>query len=299
MRHSWSFLLLATLGASSLPAQETVTRTVRADGAASIRVFNLAGTTHIVGWNSDSIRVTATVPRDGGRFFMGGSVTAFKMGVEAKEQGAEIPPSTLEIRVPRLARIWVKSATAGISVENAGGELDLASVSGRITVTGSPRVVMAESMDGAIVISADAPVMRIKSADGAITIRHAGGDLTISSVSGAINVTSARELISGRIESVTGRVTFEGAVSPDGALDLQTHEAPITIVLPATQSATLDITAFSGKVMSGFPGARRTASPGQPVRYTLGSGSARISVRSLKGGVRVQQLDIKGDSNAP
>jgi len=299
MRRTYSLLLLAMLAPSSLAAQETVTRTVRADAAASIRVFNLVGTTRIVGWNNDSIRVTATVSRGGGRFFMGGGMTAFKIGVEAREQGTELRPSTLEIRVPRLARVWVKSATASISIENADGELDLASVSGRIAVTGRPRVVVAESMDGAIVISADAPVMRIKSADGDITVRHAGGDLTISSISGAINVTSAGELISGRIESVTGRVTFQGAVSPDGALDLQTHEAPITLALPATQSATLDITAFSGKVLSGFPGARRSVTPGRPVRYTMGSGSARISVRSLKGGVRIEQLDRTGNSNVP
>ena len=299
MRVTPGLALLVLLGAPSLAAQETVTRTLPADAGVSIRVFNLVGTTHIVGWDRDSVRVTATVPRRGGRFFFGGSRTGLKLGIETADQNLDIPGSTLEVRVPRRARVWVKSATAGISIDNAGGDLDLASVSGTIRVTGAPRVIMAESMDGAITISADAPIMRIKSADGPITVRNAGGDLTVSSVSGAITVVAAREVIAGWIESVTGPVTFEGAVSPDGALSLQTHEALITIALPTTQSATLDVTAFSGKVMSGFPDARRTATSGQPVRYTLGTGAARITIRSLKGGVNIRRLGPQGNSNAP
>jgi DUF4097 and DUF4098 domain-containing protein YvlB len=193
----------------------------------------------------------------------------------------------------------VKAASARITVEGVTGELDLASVSGDIQVSGAPRIVTAESMDGTIDVQGDAAITRAKTADGPIHISGPGGDLTVSSVSGAIQLRTSRDVISARIESVTGRVTFEGPVSEEGNLDIQTHEAPVTLALPGNQGATLDIVAFSGKVVNGFPDARRATTAGQPVRYTLRGGGAHITVRSLKGGVTVRRLERQAGSNAP
>jgi hypothetical protein len=288
----------AVIGATPLAAQETVTRVVPADPDVSIRIFNLAGSTHISGWDGDSVRVRATVPRGAGRFFIGGAHAGIKLGVESEER-LDAPGAQLEIQVPRRARVWVKAASARITVEGVTGELDLASVSGDIQVSGAPRVVTAESMDGTVDVQGDAAITRAKTADGPIRLSGPGGDLTVSSVSGAIQLRASRDVISARIESVTGRVTFEGPVSEEGNLDIQTHEAPITLALPGNQGATLDIVAFSGKVVNGFPDARRATAAGQPVRYTLHGGGAHITVRSLKGGVSVRRLERQPGSNAP
>ncbi|HET8632928.1 MAG TPA: hypothetical protein VFL88_02200 [Gemmatimonadales bacterium] len=300
MRPGWFALLalLALPAVTSLEAQETVTRVVPADPDVSIRIFNLTGGTHITGWDGDSVRVRATIPKGAGHFFMGGAHAGIKLGVESDER-LDAPGAELDIQVPRRARVWVKSASARVTVQDVTGELDLASVSGDIRVSGAPRVITAESMDGTIDVRADAAITRIKTADGPISIIGRGGDLTVSSVSGAILIRATRDVISARIESVTGRVTFEGPVAQEGNLDIQTHEAPVTLALPGEQGATLEVVAFSGKVMNGFPEARRRAVAGQPVRYTLGSGGARITVRSLKGGVTIRRLERAGASNAP
>ncbi len=298
MRTGGWLALLVVVAVAPVRAQETVTRVVPADPDVSIRIFNLAGSTQITGWDGDSVRVRATIPKGAGRFFMGGARAGIKLGVESDER-LDAPGAALEIQVPRRARVWVKAASARIKVQDVSGELDLASVSGDIQVSGAPRVVTAESMDGTIDVRADAAITRIKTADGPITISGRGGDLTVSSVSGTILVRASRDVMSGRIESVTGRVTFEGPVAPEGNLDIQTHEAPITLALPGDQGATLDVVAFSGKVMNGFPDARRTAVAGQPVRYTLGHGGARVTVRSLKGGVTIRRLDHTTGSNGP
>ncbi len=297
MRVRW-MAFAAMIGATPLAAQETVTRVVPADPDVSIRIFNLAGSTHISGWDGDSVRVRATVPRGAGRFFIGGAHAGIKLGVESEER-LDAPGAQLEIQVPRRARVWVKAASARITVEGVTGELDLASVSGDIQVSGAPRVVTAESMDGTIDVQGDAAITRAKTADGPIRLSGPGGDLTVSSVSGAIQLRASRDVISARIESVTGRVTFEGPVSEEGNLDIQTHEAPITLALPGNQGATLDIAAFSGKVVNGFPDARRATAAGQPVRYTLRGGGAHITVRSLKGGVTIRRLERQAGSNAP
>jgi hypothetical protein len=291
-------LLLLTAVTTTLHGQAPVTQTVPVAPDVSIRIFNLAGTITIAGWDKDSVRVTHVVPSEAGRFFLGGVGASLKLGVEGVNR-PDAPGATLHIQVPRRARVWVKSATARIEVEGVRGELDLASVSGGILARNVTGVLTAESMDGPLSISGDLSVLRLKSGDGAITIQGGASDLTVSTVSGAISTQLSRELASGRIESVTGRVTFAGPVSPAGMLDLQTHAAPIILALPASQSATLDVIAFSGKVLNGFPGARRVATPGEPVRYTLLGGAARIAVRSLKGGVSIRELQPGVDSNGP
>lgn len=296
MRGVLLVLLMAT--AAQLHGQGPVTQTVPAAPDVSLRVFNLAGSITISGWDKDSVRVTHVVPPAAGRFFLGGAGTSLKLGVEGTDK-PDAPGASLEIHVPRRARVWVKSATARIDVDGVRGELDLASVSGGITTRNIAGVITAESMDGPLTISGDLSVLRLKSGDGAITIRGSASDLTVSTVSGAVSVQTTRELVSGRIESVTGRITFAGPVSPAGMLDLQTHAAPIVLALPASQSATLDVIAFSGKVLNGFAGARRSATPGEPVRYTLLGGAAHIAVRSLKGGVSIRELQPGVDSNGP
>ena len=277
--------------AAPLAGQSAIARSLPADSEASIRIFNLTGSTTVIGWDRDSVRVTGALPKGAGRFYMGGSRSGMKLGIESPDDQLDSVPVPLEVRVPRRARVWIKSASASITVSGVRGELDLSTVGGRIQVSGAPRVITAETMDGTLSVDADAPVVRLKSADGAIIVATSGGDLTASSVTGAITIRSRRPLLSGKVESVTGRVTFEGAVRTDGALDVQTHEAPITLRLPGDQDATVDIVAFSGKVVSGFPGAARSASKGQPVRYTLGAGGARITARSLKGGVAVERME--------
>ena len=188
--------------------------------------------------------------------------------------------------MPRGARVWIKSGGSVVEV-NGVAEVDVATVQGGITITGAHRYVAAESLDGPITLSGQADVTRAKTGGGAITISGLPGDVTAGSVSGTVSVSSTAPLAAAVITSVTGTVSFRAGVARGGSVELQTHGALVELSLPAAQHATVDISAFSGKVVSGFPGATRTAADGQPVRYTLGDGGARIVVRSLKGGVRL------------
>ena len=63
--------LLALLGVLALPedgtAQQKISRRIPIDPEASIRIYNLAGNTRLIGWEQDSIVVTGTAaPRCGG-----------------------------------------------------------------------------------------------------------------------------------------------------------------------------------------------------------------------------------------
>lgn len=282
-----ALLLLLLMAPLPLAAQQSVERGAAAAPSVSIRAYNLAGSIRVIGWDRDSVHVSASLAT-GSRLYFGGSRTALKLGVEAAASPGATPPSELVLHVPDGARVWLKSATASADVEGIDGEVDVSTVSGNIQVRGDPSLLAAESMEGSLDIDGSASVLRLKSAGGSISFEGFGGDLTVSTVSGNIQLNVSGPVATGRVESVTGKISWAGPVSPAGSLDLQTHGAHIQLTLPLGQDAEIDVSAFSGKVINGFPSARRAAPSGKPVRYTLGDGSAHIAVRSLKGGVTIE-----------
>jgi phage baseplate assembly protein gpV len=282
-------LLLLLLAPLPLSAQQTQVRGLPAAANVSIRAYNLAGSIRVIGWNRDSVDVRATVAR-GSRLYFGGSRTALKLGVEAEAAPGAAPPSELVLRVPAGARVWLKSATASAEVDGITGEVDVSTVSGNIRVRGEPSLLAAESMEGSLDIGGSVTVLKLKAAGGEIRFDGSAADVSASTVSGDIHLTIAGPVATGRVESVTGSITWAGEVASSGSLDLQTHGAHIQLALPRGQDADIDVSAFSGKVMNGFPSAQRSAPAGKPVRYVLGAGGAHIAVRSLKGGVTISAL---------
>ncbi len=281
-----TLLLLLLLVPLPLAAQRQEVRGHQADASVSIRAYNLAGSIRVIGWSRDSVHVSATVA-SGSRLYFGGSRSALKLGVEADAAPGATPPSELVLRVPAGARVWLKSATAGVEVEGITGEVDVSTVSGNIRVRAEPSLLVAESMEGSLDIGGSATVLKLKAAGGGIRFDGSAADVSVSTVSGDIHLNVAGPLATGRVESVTGSITWAGGVAATGSLDLQTHGAHIQLALPPGQDAEIDVSAFSGKVVNGFSSARRSAPAGKPVHYVLGSGGAHIAVRSLKGGVTI------------
>jgi hypothetical protein len=277
--------LLLTLAALPAAGQQRLDRRLALDPHASIRIFNLAGTTRVYGWDRDSVVVTGLVPRGGGTFFIGGTGAAAKLGVTS--DALDAPGATLDVRVPRGATVWIKSSSAKVELAGVEGDVDISSVSGDIRVEGAPRRLSVEAMDGAIDLTTRAALTRAKTAGGSITLRGGGGDVTASSVSGAIRYVGAHKLLVGRIETVTGPVTFQGTVIRGGTLSIETHDGLVDLTVPRDQLADFDLTTFGGSVTNELMGAGPVVTKGKPLRFSSGSGGASVTVRTFKGNVRV------------
>ncbi len=272
---------------ASLAAQH-VDRRMAVDPHASIRILDLAGAIHVSGWDRDSVTVTGTVPRGAGRFYAGGSRAGIKLGVESDSLGA--PGVDLDIRVPRGATVWIKSSSATVELTGVEGDVDIATVSGDIRAEGAPRRISAEAMDGDIELTTRAAITRAKTAGGSITITGGGGDVTAASVSGAVRYTGAHKLLVGRLESVTGSVTFEGTVIRGGTLAIETHDGPVEVRVPPGQATRFELTSFGGAVTNALAGTEPVVPKGKPVRFTNGegnAGAASVTVRTFKGNVRI------------
>jgi hypothetical protein len=280
--------LLARPAAAQVPVDE---RWPLAPGG-SVRILNAFGRIRVVGWDADSLAVSGRLERGAGRFFAAGDGRVRKVGVDLPPGERVGGSAELEVRVPRRATVWAKSATADIDVTGVDGTLDLNSVGGTIHVTGTPQDVTAETMDGNVEVVGGTGRARVKTVSGDILLRGASEDLGASTLSGTIDVRAAgwqrgsTGVQRGRFESVTGDIRFEGDLSRGGALDLESQSGKVDVRLASGTVADFDLLSIGGTITNTLTPAtaeRRPAGIGAELKFSTGTGGAQVTVRSFKG----------------
>lgn len=276
------------LSAGSAGAQTKVDKGMKFEKTASFRVYSLAGTIRIIGWNRDSLHVRGSIAK-GDEFHMGGSPSGAKMFVENSDE-RNPRDAIIEVFAPVRSKIWVKTASGSVTVSSFLGGLDIYTVSGAITVSGNPDDMNAEAIDGNIRISGSPRFVRAKSASGRVEFTGNCDDATLSTVSGGVTV--ERSVFErARIESVTGAIRFEGAVSPGGTTVFDTHSGTTDITMARNADVDISLVTIAGKISNTL-----TSSRPIPGRYgrggelttTSGGGGAQLTAKSFKGNITLK-----------
>jgi hypothetical protein len=292
-RLRWYFLAVcAWCVAGPLAAQEKVNVRQAVTPNVSVRINGPFADLRVRGGDGDSLILTGTLPT-GARLDAPlpspGSppVRGAKFYIEAPA-GAQAG-GQLELRVPAGATVWAKSGSARIDVSGIRGGLDLNVVGGAIVVSGTPRELNVESMDGDVEVSGSPGWMRVKTATGSVTVRGSVADAGITSVAGLVTVADGPfERV--RIETVTGSIAFGASLGRAATLVIDSHSGAIDLRLDPKLSAEIDATTITGTITNGVSARRPT--PGREGRGAeltlgLGTGDARVTLRSFKGNIRL------------
>jgi hypothetical protein len=280
-------LLLLGLLPAGLAAQapdQKIERKLALDPDASVRIYNLNGSVRVEGWDRDTLAVIATVSDPlHNKFFIGGSTRGAKMGIEAPME-LDQAPAHLLVRMPSRARLWIKAATASVTITGMNGGVDVSSTSGNLRYDGSPDQLNLETMDGSIEISGTGPWIRAKTASGSITLRGGGEDVGATTVSGDVFLVSSG-MRRARMETVSGKLNFSGLLTRDGALTVESHSGPVDLLLPADLDAEFDLSTYHGTISNGFAPERRPTrqGAGEELHITSGNGTANVNVKTFKG----------------
>ena len=273
---------------AGLPARQERTLGFAVAPDVAVRIHNLVGATRVEAWDRDSIHVAATVPPGAGRLYGGGGGAVAKLGVEGPNPGGTVG-ATLVVRVPRAARVWIKSASAEVRVESVRGEIEVSSVTGDVTVRGDPRVATLETIDGDVDVAGAATVLRVRTGAGRVTLVGPRADLSATTVQGPIRLESGG-VLSARLSTVSGAVEVRGGPSAKGRLEIETHDGDVHVTLPDPAASRLDAVSISGKVVTRLGGGERIHGDGV-ARFTPGAASGgpvgAVTVRSFSGGIRI------------
>jgi DUF4097 and DUF4098 domain-containing protein YvlB len=255
----------------------------------ALRIVNMVGSVVVHGWNKDTVLVRGSLGA-GDKFFAGGGYTGAKMFVES-ENDRDPKPARLEVWVPTRVRLWIKTATANIDVNDVTGGLDLYVVSGTITVNGNPHELNAEAIDGDIHVAGSPSWLRAKTATGAITFQGGSSDVGLSTVSGPIKVDGGI-FERAKLETVTGSIIFGGKLDRSGTFDFDTHSGSVDIAIPERTPVSVSVVTIAGTIVNNL--SKKTPIPGRfgrgaELTMDLSDGGAKMSIRTFKGPVTLRR----------
>ncbi|MFC1543976.1 DUF4097 domain-containing protein [Gemmatimonadota bacterium] len=280
--------------AASVPAmaQQSVDERRPATADGHVLITNISGSVKISGWDRNEVHVRGTLGEGTERldFTSSGGTTRIEVvlpkGEEARRQ-QRIKGSDLEISLPAGSRVEVNTVSADITVSTVTGEVELDSVSGNIRVMNTPSRVRSESISGDIEIENAQTGTRANSVSGRISVARAVGSFDLGTISSDITVVGVN-ITDGSCSSLSGDIRLDATLSSGAEIDLESHSGTVEIIVPANVSAEFDITTFAGGIKNAFgqePQQRSQVMPGRFLRFTNGTGDARITINSFSGAV--------------
>ncbi len=285
-----ALVMLLLLSAAPALAQEAIATGRAAAPDAAIRISSLTGSLRITTWSRDSVAVRGRVDASAGRFYLGGTREALKLGVETADGRTPQGTADLEIQLPAGARIWITSAAADIDVTTAGGTITVTSVSGRVQLNGSASEASVETLDGNCELALTAPVARARTASGTIVVRGVIRNLDASTVSGPLLVGMEGKVAQVRLETVSSEIAFKGDLVADGHLSAETHGGDVELRLPASLQAAYRLVSFGkGFINEVVPPSQvqQGAQKGE-WHFRTGDGGATVDVRTFKGTITLK-----------
>lgn len=272
-------------------AQQKLALGHAAHPSVSVRLMAAVGDVRVIGWDRDSVDISGVVPTGTRAELSPGGPNAamgMKMYVEVPSEKVA-RDGRLVMRVPRGARVWLKTGSAEIDVTGVTGGLDINVVGGSITVHGNPRELRAESMDGAVVVDGSPNWLRIKTATGDITVKG-GQDMGASTISGTIRA-SGGEVERAKLEATTGSISFASLFTPNGSIELESHSGSIDVFLPAKIDVEVDAATITGAIDNQWTRARGVPGRegrGMTLTTSSGNGGGRVVARSFKGTIHLK-----------
>jgi DUF4097 and DUF4098 domain-containing protein YvlB len=287
-----SLCLAAAVGLAPRPAaaQQKVEARRSASADALVEIENPAGSIRVIGWDRGEVMVSGDLGAGASGLDFTGSGSRIRVGVDT-ERNPHGVISSLEVHVPVKSRLQIESFAGSISVEGVSGTVSAETVNGSINVTGQAREISAESVNGSVQVSGASTHTKAESVNGSVIVRGASGDLDASTVNGQLQI-SGGSFERAHLETVSGSLSFDGALTSGATLEAETVSGSVTITLPGSVGADFSISTFSGSVENAFgqPATRLNEhTPEKELEFSTGGGGASVSIHTLSGGISLRK----------
>jgi DUF4097 and DUF4098 domain-containing protein YvlB len=238
------------------------------------------GTVKIVAWNKAEVHVKGQLER--AELEMSTSSDRTRVRVSGKRHHGE---ADLEIHVPQGSRIEAKGVGTTLEVRDVTGALRLQSVSGDITVSGSPTDVDVHSVNGQVELNVKSPVVNARSISGGVHVAGARGRAMLDTVSGDC-LLEGTDFTEVEMRAVSGDVRFAGGITGQGSFEFKTHSGDIDLRLPSASNADFELRTFNGSLATTLGKEARQSS--SALDFRVGSGGAKVRGRTFNGDIRVE-----------
>jgi DUF4097 and DUF4098 domain-containing protein YvlB len=278
--------VLSTLFSTALAAvalSQQIDSTIPVERGQRLTVSAFAGEIAVTAWNRNAVRVEAD---PGSRTRV--EITRSGATLEVRTQGRRGTASMTELKI--TAPAWMP--------------LDLSGVYTDVTVTGARGPVGVETVQGEIRVDGGEGLVSLKSVEGAVSLRGAKGRLEVHSVNDDVAVSASSgevtaETVNGEIlldqvdatgvaaSTVNGDIAYAGSVRNGGRYALSSHNGDLRLTVAEGTNAAVAVSTFNGEFASEFPVTLTEARKGKRFTFTLGTGSAQVSLESFQGSIQL------------
>ena len=282
-------LLLLPVGAG---AQQTVERTAAASANGVVEIENIAGSVRVEAWDRNEVSMRAELGRGVERVDFESESGETHIRVVYPRNGRNVGGADVVVRVPAGSRIRAEGVSAEVTVQNVRGDVEAASVSGNVNITGSSRAVKAESVSGNVVVSAATNDVRASSVSGRVQVTGATGFIEAETTSGDV-VVEGRDASTVSLHSVSGRVAYRGSLERNGSVNMESFSGTVDFAVPANTVGDFEASTFSGGITNEFNNERpqtERRGPGSELEFSTGRNGAQIELSSFSGTIRIRRM---------
>jgi putative adhesin len=284
-------LLTLVTGALALAAAQQIDTTVNVGRGQRLDVNAFGGEVTVRAWNRNAVRVEAT-PSGRDQVTVSASATA----VSVRTQGRHGPPSEITLQIS--APVWIPLNLSGVhtdmKVEGIRAPISVETVEGEVNVNGGEGLITLRSVQGPVTLRGAKGRIRINSVNEDLAVTNSSGEVAAETVNGEIKLQVANAPTVDA-NTVNGDISYAGPIQNGGRYAFSTHNGDVTVTVAEATSASVAVSTFSGEFESEFPVPLRGTRAGKGFSFTLGSGSARVTLESFQGTIRLVRPGSEND----
>jgi DUF4097 and DUF4098 domain-containing protein YvlB len=262
---------------------QQIDSTVPVERGQRLEVSAYAGEIAVKTWDRSAVRVVADP----------GSRTSIEIQrsattVAVRTQGRRGTPSMvdLQITVPSWIALDLSGVYTDVTVAGARGPVSVETVQGEVTVEGGDGLVSLQSVQGSVSLRGAKGRLDVRSVNEDVQVSESSGEVTAETVNG--DVTLSRVDASGvTATSVNGDLDYDGPIRNGGRYALSTHNGDVMVSVAQGTNAAVAVSTFNGEFASEFPVTLTETRKGKRFSFTMGSGSAQVTLESFQGSIEL------------
>ena len=270
---------LAPAALAALTLIQQIDSTVPVERGQRLEVDLFAGDVDVKTWSKNAVWVVAD-PDGQGRVEIERSATTLSVRTTGRRGP---PPSTdIEITVPAWMALDISGVYTDITIAGARGPITAETVQGDVSAEGGEGLVSVKSVQGGVSVTGAKGRIEANSVNADVEVRRSSGEISTETVNGGIDLvgTDATTLTA---TSVNGDLNYDGPLHSGGRYALSTHNGDITVTVAEGASAAVSVSTFNGEFESDFPVTLTETRKGKRFNFTIGSGSAQVTLESFQG----------------
>jgi DUF4097 and DUF4098 domain-containing protein YvlB len=276
-------VLLALASAVAMTTVQQIDTTMSVAQGQRLQVNAFGGDVSVQSWNRNAVRVQSN-----GSGGVRVQVSVSGPVVSVRTEGRRGPPreANLTINTPPWMAMTVVGVHTDVTIAGTRAPVTVETVEGEVDVSGGDGLISLRSVQGEVSLRSAKGRIKLNSVNEDVAVANSSGEVMAETVNGEITLDRV-DAATLDASTVNGDIAYDGPIRSSGRYALSTHNGDITLTVAEATSASVIVSTFNGEFESEFPVPLSGTRKGKGFNFTLGAGSAQVSLDSFQGTIRL------------